>query len=166
MCLSCTVPVRGGTVGHECLTVALGPDAPTSEAPRRAPGWIVRWMTVGAFGLALLATALPWSRFGTGSGAFGAWGDEPRWSVLAAVASVGAFAASVVLRARPSSSWAAAVVALGGAVAAASVLAIVLPPAFTAPWLGPYVAAAAAGAGVAAAASVWSGAVRRNAPRV
>ncbi|HYG72419.1 MAG TPA: hypothetical protein VEC15_09075, partial [Actinomycetota bacterium] len=35
MCLSCTVPVRGGTVGQECLSIALGPDAPPPEAPRR-----------------------------------------------------------------------------------------------------------------------------------
>jgi hypothetical protein len=166
MCLSCTVPVRGGTVGQECLSIALGPDAPPPEAPRRAPGSLARWAAATAFTVAVLATALPWSRFGTGSGPLGAWGDSPRWSVLAGVASVGALAASLALRARPSAAWSATALGSGAVVVGASVLAIVLPPAFTSPWLGPYLCAGAAAAGAIAAASVWVGAVRRNASRV
>jgi hypothetical protein len=166
MCLTCTVPVRGGTVGQECLSIVLGPDAPPPGAPRRAPGSLARWATVAAFTVAVLATALPWSRFGTGSGPLGAWGDSPRWSVLAGVASLGALGASLALRARPSAAWSATAFASGSFVVAASVLAIVLPPAFTSPWLGPHLCAGAAAAGVIAAASVWAGAVRRNASRV
>lgn len=166
MCLSCTVPVRGGTVGQECLSIALGPDAPPPEAPRRPPGSLARWVAVTAFAVAVLATALPWSRFGTGSGPLGAWGDSPRWSVLAGVASLGALGASLALRVRPSAAWSATAVASGAVVVAASILTIVLPPAFTSPWLGPYLCAGTAAAGVMAAASVWSGAVRRNVSRV
>src|SRR6266446_4891571 len=72
LCITCAVPVRGEVFGNECLPPDLDPagtaldsSAPLMPRPVLAAGacWI----------LALAATLLPWMRFGTGSGAFGAW---------------------------------------------------------------------------------------------
>src|SRR4029450_8674910 len=73
MCLACSTPVRGENFGSECLADVLGPDAgdtgdPSTPRPDRA----VRWLALAAFGLAVLATALPWSRVRRGSRALGA----------------------------------------------------------------------------------------------
>jgi hypothetical protein len=145
MCLRCAIPVRGGTVGSECLAIVLGPDAPTPAAPRRdVAGMIRTWQRLVA-GVAVVATLLPWSRFGAGSGPFGAWSDSFRWSMVAAVASVAAFLLSLVRDARRSSSrsWDVALAVAAGLIVVGSVLAVARPPAFTSPWLGPWIAASA-----------------------
>jgi hypothetical protein len=93
--------------------------------------------------VALVATVLPWSRFGVGSGMFGAWGREPRWSLLAAVAS----AAGVVVwlaRGRLGNGdrrgFDVALVVLGALTFAGALLTISRPPPFTHTGLGPWIA--------------------------
>jgi hypothetical protein len=149
MCLACAVPVRGRALGVECLASALGPDTRVPEPVVREPGSTARTVARAAFALAVVASILPWSRFGAGAGPFGAWVAAPRWSMIAAVASVAGLLVSFAQwwpRARSSGSDLASVVA-GLLVAAGSLLAIAQPPDFTSPWLGPWVALAA---GVAA----------------
>lgn len=162
MCLACAIPVRGRTLGSECLATALGPDAPVPKLAEREPGAAARSVARAAFGLAVAATILPWSRFGAGSEPFGAWALGPRWSILAAVAAVAGLLLSFAGRwsRRRALPWDVASVVAGTAIAVGSLLAIARPPAFTSPWLGPWVAAAAGI--VAASASL----VSRRAARV
>jgi hypothetical protein len=92
----------------------------------------------------VLSTALPWSRFGPGSGPFGAWDGPARWALVAAVvATAGALiwlAESALGRGRlPADGLLAG---LGAATALAAAMAIWRPPPFTRPWLGPWVAIA------------------------
>jgi hypothetical protein len=143
MCLACSTPVRGRTYGSECLATVLGPDAPTAIEPRPVrPDLVTRVVMVVAFGVAALATTLPWSRFGPGSGAFGAWTRSGRWSLVAAVASVAGLILAAVSLARPEPSRPrdVACAALGAAVALAAALSVMFPPAFSRPWLGPWAA--------------------------
>jgi hypothetical protein len=143
MCLACSTPVRGETYGSECLSTVLGSDAPPALEPRAGrPDQAIRGVALAAFGAAVLATTLPWSRFGPGSGAFGAWTRAGRWSLLAAVAAVGGLIVAIVSlrRAEPSGPRDLACAILGGSVALAATLSVVFPPAFSRPWLGPWVA--------------------------
>ncbi len=142
LCLPCAVPVRGRVLGVECLPEPLG--RPGGEPVRRARPLPTTNALVGAaFTIALLGTAMPWSRFGLGSGLFGAWGRSPRWALLATVAALLGGALWVVRRLL----WLGvdgrvdlALAALGGLVALGAALAIWHPPPFTRPWLGPWVA--------------------------
>jgi hypothetical protein len=135
MCLACAIPVRGVTVGQECLALTLGDGAPPPSGPDRPPVDVARWVTFAGFALAVAATLLPWSRFGTGSEPFGAWGDTFRWSLVAGVAAVTGLVLTLL---RGRSVW--ATPALAVTIVSASILAIVDPPAFTSPWLGPWLA--------------------------
>lgn len=102
-----------------------------------------------AFAAAVVASALPWSRFGAGSDAFGAWTGAPAWSMLAAVAACGglglALARLFAGRGVPMLDVISAM--LGAAVVSGCILALLRPRPFTSPWLGPWVGLAA---GVAA----------------
>lgn len=158
LCLSCATPVRGETYGAECLAQALGTDVAIElESPPRARDAVSRTIARIAFGLALAATVLPWSRFGPGSGLFGAWSRSGFWSLVAALAAIAGLALALAQRQARlrTHGWDVVVAALGVAVAAASVLSVVLPPAFSRPWLGPWVAGAfgavAAGASIVVA---------------
>ncbi len=144
MCLACAIPVRGRTLGSECLATALGPDAPVPKLAEREPGATARTVARAAFGLAVVATILPWSRFGAGSEPLGAWALGARWSMLAAVAAVAGLLLSFAGRwsRRPGLAWDVASFVAGTAVAVGSLLAVARPPAFTSPWLGPWVAVA------------------------
>ena len=141
LCLPCAVPVRGRILGVECLPEPLGQQAP----PPARTGPLLTWTNLiqgASFGLALFATALPWSRFGVGSGVFGGWGRSPTWSLLATVSALtGAivWVARQLLRDAERRVFDVALAVLGGVVALASALAILHPPAFTRPWLGPWV---------------------------
>lgn len=157
MCLACTTPVRGKTFGAECLSTALGAEvAPIPETPRAVPRSAARRLALVAFGLAALATTVPWSRFGPGSGPLGAWIRAPRWSVVAAIAAVLGLALALAQRNTRvrTPAWDTALASLGALVAVASLLDLMFPPAFSHPWLGPWVAvwlgALACGASVVA----------------
>lgn len=164
MCLGCAVPVRGGAVGTECLATALGPDLPEVVPPAREPGERARSWTRIAFATALLATLLPWSRFGAGSEPFGAWSDSLRWSMLAATAAAVGLAIAVARKAarRPSPVWDRAAELLAVLVVSGSLMAVARPPAFTSPWLGPWIAAAAGLAALGSISLARRGARERN----
>jgi asparagine N-glycosylation enzyme membrane subunit Stt3 len=144
MCLACAVPVRGRTLGSECLATALGTEAPAPEVADREPGAPHRAVALVGLVLAAAATVLPWSRFGPGSGPFGAWSGDPLWSMVPAVsAAVGVALAATraFARGRPLA-WDVVCLAIGLLVVAGSILALARPPAFAAPWLGPWIALA------------------------
>ena len=154
LCLDCAVPVRGRVLGPECLSAILGPDAPQADpAPaRRRPSLVLSGM---GFALALAATALPWSRFGPGSGPLGAWGATLRWSLLSAVAAalgLGLWAGLNAVRLQPSRSAAAVFRVLAVAIAAGAALTLLNPPPFVTPSAGPW---AALGAAVVAFAGTY-----------
>jgi asparagine N-glycosylation enzyme membrane subunit Stt3 len=158
------VPVRGRVLGPECLEAAIGPDPSLPEIPQRDPGDRARIATAVCFTAAVVATALPWSRFGAGSGAFGAWSDTPAWSMLAAIAAVAGLALSLAglfTRRGPAIRDTLATL-LGVAVVAACILALVRPRPFASPWLGPWVALGAAAGATAAAIVARKQARRRN----
>ena len=136
-------------LGPECLEAAIGPDPSLPEVPERDPAQRARVAATVAFAVAVISSALPWSRFGAGSDVLGAWSDTPAWSMVAAIAATFGLVISLVgsftRRATPVLD---VLVSLAGlAVAAACVLALVRPRPFTSPWLGPWVAL---GAGFAA----------------
>jgi hypothetical protein len=119
-----------------------------------------------SFAVAVVASALPWSRFGAGSETFGAWSDSPTWSMLAAVAAATGLALSLVrlfVRRRPAILYLISAL-LGMALASGCVLALVRPRPFTSPWLGPWIAlAAGVAATTASIASIASIATRARA---
>ena len=156
MCLACAIPVRGITVGQECLALALGDEAPPPSPPETPPIDVARWITLGGFALAAIATLVPWSRFGTGSEPLGAWGDSFRWSLVAAVAAV----VGLLLAATRSRNLGPVVVA-AAIVVVTSILSVADPPAFTSPWLGPWFALAG-GAIAFVGAGMRLGRVRRT----
>ena len=140
LCLSCAVPVRGSVLGVECLPEPLALETPVpARPPRSSP---LRQVAGAALLVALGATTLPWSRFGVGSGALGAWDQPPRWSSLAAGAALFGCLAWAMRRVfLPSARWMDAVIAgLGGLVVAGSIMSIWHPPAFTRAWIGPWLA--------------------------
>jgi len=143
MCLACSTPVRGENFGSECLADVLGPDAADATDPSTPrPDRGVRTLALAAFGLAVLATALPWSRFGPGSGAFGAWTRSGHWSLVAALAAIGGLVITAArLRSRLQElGWDVAIAGLGALVVVAALLSVLFPPAFSRPWLGPWFA--------------------------
>lgn len=145
LCLTCAIPVRGAAYGAECLGAVLGSDTPVApETGVRTPDALARTIGRIAFGLAVLSTVLPWSRFGPGSDAFGAWSRSSRWSLVAAFAATAGLALSLLQR-HPrlrTPSLDAATAGLSSVVVAASVLAVLFPAAFSRPWLGPWAAVA------------------------
>ncbi len=148
LCIRCAVPVRGKVLGHECLPAEflVGAKVPPTMSARGRP--VAPFAGVG-FALLVFSTALPWSRYNVGSGPFGAWGLTLRWSLVTAVAAavgIGLWAWSAV-RARRTPRWTLIFVGLAAAVGAA--LDIVLPPAFSTPWIGPWVALVAAAIAIA-----------------
>lgn len=158
MCLACAIPVRGRVLGVECLPDDAGP-AGEQNAP---PGRSGRAAALAGLGsLAALATTLfPWTRFGTGSGALGAWGTG-RWSLLAALASVACLFAWVIARMRSSAPGRTANLVLTGAafgVVVGSGLSIMNGPPFTKPAATPWLCL---GAGCLALAGAVAASVRR-----
>jgi hypothetical protein len=171
MCLACAVPVRGGTVGAECLATVLGPDAPPSEpVARRQPGEVAFVVAGVGFLATLAATMLPWTNSLTSShvrGFLGTWEFSPvSWALLSAISAPLGVAGWVLVRLRPSLGTAPVLVLLSvvGVVAAAgAALFLVAPPFATHPFLGPWLAIPAA---CLAAASCMVAAVRvRSGPR-
>jgi hypothetical protein len=163
MCLACSTPVRGENFGSECLGDVLGPDAGDTidpSTPRSHRG--ATTFALAAFGVAVLATALPWSRFGPGSGAFGAWTRSGHWSLIAALAAIGGLVITAArLRSRlRDPGWDVAIAGLGALVVVASLLSVLFPPAFSRPWLGPWFAVVAGA--TACGMSIWAAISARN----
>ena len=145
LCLICATPVRGQVFGTECLSEVLGPDAPPeSEDAARGGDALARTFARIAFAFALVATALPWSRFGPGSEAFGGWSQTARWSMVAGIGAIAGLALTLAQR-RPSlrtQRWDTLAATLGAVVGMAALFAVLFPPAFSRPWLGPWVSLA------------------------
>jgi hypothetical protein len=170
MCLSCAVPVRGGTVGNECLVRVLGPDAPEGDPDdRRAPGDAAFLLGGAGFAAAAVAAVVPWTNKLTSShvrGFFGSLETSPvSWALASAVAAVVGLAGWLLVRFRPSlrgavALWLLAAVAITAC--AGAVLFIAAPPFATHPFLGPWLmlAAALVAAGGCAVAAVQSSARR------
>ena len=160
MCLTCAVPVRGGTVGNECLVRVLGPDAPEGAAvDRRGPGDVAFLVAGFAFLAAVAAIAVPWANPLTSShvrGWFGSLGVHPvSWALLAAGVAALGFAGWLLVQLRPAlrgapALWVLAVLGLGALVGA--VLFLVDPPFATHPFLGPWIMLVAASVATSACA--------------
>ncbi|MEX0753819.1 MAG: hypothetical protein WD206_00785 [Actinomycetota bacterium] len=163
LCIACATPVRGLVYGAECLPADVADARTESPAPRPPSDPALRLAGI-ALGVATLATFLPWTRFGRGSGIFGAW--NPTWAGVAAIAFALGALVWVVDRSRPgriaSARIAEALLVLAATGVAASVLALVRPPAFARPWLGHLVALAA---GVIALGAAIAARRRAGAPR-
>ena len=166
LCVDCAVPVRGRVMGVECLSEVLGEDVVVTTP---LPAWrrrAIRSRTEAGIGaliaLAVLATMLPWTRFGTGSGFGGAWALDQRWSIVAAGVGVVGLVAWLLLDRRPGVVRIVAIMS-GSLIAVGSLMAILNPPPFTKPALGPWIAlVTGAGAGVVG----LSARARPKAPRV
>lgn len=144
-CLSCAIPVRGRVLCAECARRLVG-EPVRAQAPSRGLGSrlpdVAATMLLGA---ALLATLVPWDRFGNLTGVLSAWRLRPDpWPLLAALMLlVATIAAGLVLLRR----WpailrysAAAYTAMGAAAALAVVIALLRAPDFTSHTPAPYVA--------------------------
>jgi hypothetical protein len=129
------------------------------EQPAVKPGWSRAALATGA-GLAtvVVASLLPWTRFGVGSAFLGGWDAVPSWSLLASI--VGAATLVAWAWGSPRRRGAAVVGSIGGVVAAAAaLLALIHPPSFTKPWIGPVVAL------VGGATSLVAGVIEACRPR-
>jgi hypothetical protein len=171
LCLACAVPVRGEAIGAECLSAVLGDEgvpAPPERAHRPPAPFLA---LLGAL-VALAGTTLPWTRFGAGSGAFGAWNGTVRWSVVAAVAAVVTFlvALSLVvfyLQRVVRWGWFVLLVVVASATGVAAVLhaAAAAQTVTTRPWIGGWVTLGGATVTIlAAAAEAASGRRRTRTP--
>src|SRR5436309_8136388 len=144
LCISCAVPVRGEVFGSECLPPDLDPagTALDQSAPR------VPWPVVAgglSWVVAAIATAFPWTRFGSGSNALGAWAWDERWSMLAAPAAIVGLVVWWLGRRRdPTAWWTWAQIGIGVGAAAGSFLSFWNPPPFTRPAAAPLVSAVSA----------------------
>jgi len=141
LCIRCALPVRGLVYGVECLPEDVGARPDTLPGRERLTPTTKVMGT--ALAVALTSTVLPWTRFGTGSGLFGAWSSSAPWSLLAAAASALGLAWWVARATRGRgvegrAAWGFVLIGLVGA--AASLLALAAPPTFTkaslAPWIG------------------------------
>lgn len=147
LCVACATPVRGRLIGAECISAILE-DVPRVE---RLPPPIPRRGDLLAgigFLLALLVSALPWSR-GEFSGLFGAW--SVNWSGLAVLASAaGVVVATLAWFRRWRPAWSAGLyAALAVGVGGGAILHVVTPPLLSDP--SPVPALAVIGAAVALA---------------
>jgi hypothetical protein len=97
LCITCAVPVRGRLIGPECLPEILEDvvSAQPLAHPVRPTG--DRLALLG-FGLVMVLSALPWSRFGDSPRYFGAWAVH--WSLLAAAGGLGGLATVLIGRYR------------------------------------------------------------------
>ena len=96
LCRNCATPVRGTIVGPECLPTLV--EVPTRDVSLIQPVPLRGdRLAVAGFGLTLLASVFPWSRFGDSAHPFGAW--TLHWSLLAVLgASLGVAGAALANR--------------------------------------------------------------------
>ena len=140
LCLSCAIPVRGRVVGPECVGT-LVQDAP--EEALRPPSLPPRRGDVSAlvgFGLVLVVSVFPWSRFGDASRFLGAW--SLHWSLWCVTAALIGLTAALVSRRRPIEPVVvgAAYVVLGALVVVAAILQQRHPPLLSEATVWPMVA--------------------------
>lgn len=134
VCLQCAVPVRGSTIGPECLAAELGDPALTVPPEPAAPVHGSLTALAGAV-VAVVATLGPWTRTGAGDRFLGAWVPNVRWSMVAALAAITLLVAAWWFRRRGTPAGATTVAIAAALVLAGSVLAIAFPPTFqTASW--------------------------------
>ncbi len=152
LCIACALPVRGVVLGAECLPddVAAGtPDAVVQRPP------MSRWWLAAGAALAILlgSTVAPWTRFGTASGWFGAWGVPVRWSTLTSLTAALALL-TWVLRRYPGRAASLIVAVLAVVAATGAELAVLNPPPFTSASAAPWIALAAGAVAGACALTV------------
>jgi hypothetical protein len=100
ICVSCAIPVRGRLVCHDCLGTVLDDVPATSAPPERLPLPGRSDALAGAgFGLVVLLSVFPWTRFGDRSGFFEAW--LPHWSLIAVAAATAGLVFAVRAFRRP-----------------------------------------------------------------
>jgi hypothetical protein len=161
LCVTCAVPVRGTIVGVECLGRVVD-DPPPRRKPPFTANTRVRPVAVAGFGLALVASVFPWSRFGNDSGWLQAW--TINWSLLAASAAAAGVLFAVLALRRPPDPRTETLAYLGLAllVAFGALLHLDRPPPLSAsslvPWLAVAGSVVAFGAGLAQAVALirWS----------
>ena len=150
--------MRGEVFGSECLAEVLGPEwaGPPRGVPIRRRD-VPFDLTGAAFFAAVVATVLPWTRFGGASGLFGAWGLSPfQWSSVSALGAAAGLLLWLGLRVAGRTggrSGGFVLLALAAATATGSILHAYNPPPFTHAWLGPWVALGSAA--VAGGTSAW-----------
>jgi hypothetical protein len=155
LCVACAVPVRGRVIGPECLSTLLE-DAPPPAAPPALIHPRGDGLAIAGFGLVIVLSLFPWSRFGDSSHFLGAW--TLHWSLVAVVAALVGMAFAVFVWRRPLDGLLEALtyVWLGLIVGGAALLHHRHPPPLSVgsavPWL------AALGAGLAILGGVWKGA--------
>jgi len=171
LCLACAVPVRGEAIGAECLSAVLG-DEGVPAPPERAHPPAAPFLALLGSLVAVVGTALPWTRFGPGSGALGAWSGTVRWSLVAAVAAVVTFVVALALavlylRRVVRWGWFVLLVVVAGATGVAAVLhaAAAARTVTTRPWIGGWATLSGATVSIlAAAAEAASGRRRTRSP--
>ena len=159
VCITCGVPVRGEVLGPECLPEDLRAAAANPPAARTS-GLLLPLTGIG-FALALLASALPWKRYGLGSGPFGAWGLTLRWSIGAGVAALCGMAFWIIacgVRRRAGKTTVISLRIIAALVLTCSVLHLLRAPGFGPPAIGPWVS-------LAGGALALAGTSRRGADR-
>ncbi len=129
LCLTCAIPVRGRLIGAECLDRVVE-DPPEIQVQGPLPKGGDR-LAAAAFGLVLLLTVFPWTRFEGGHRYFEAWTFH--WSFLAAAAGAVGFAFAMLALYRPRNPWLESAVYAGcaGAVALGALLYRHHPPLLT-----------------------------------
>ncbi len=150
LCLTCATPVRGDLIGPECLSAVLDEIPAPTPVPIRVPPVASR-LVIGGYGLVVVLSIFPWSRYGDSSGFFEAW--TVHWSLLAVLAGLAGLAAALWLSRRPADPR--IEMALHGGlavvVAAAAVLHLSRPPPLSASAVTPLFAIVAALIAVAGA---------------
>ncbi|HEV8681154.1 MAG TPA: hypothetical protein VGS09_00035 [Actinomycetota bacterium] len=148
-CLACAVPVRGQVLCTECARRVVGEPVRPAIRPRSLGSRFPDASAAILLATALLATLLPWDRFGALTGMLSAWRLRPDpWPFLAGLLLLTATVAAAValLRRWPTVLRYSAVLytAMGVAAAGAVGVALVRAPDFTSHTPAPYVALAGA----------------------
>jgi hypothetical protein len=166
ICVSCAIPVRGKLVCHDCLGTVLEDVPATSAPPERLPlpGRGDAFAAMG-FGLVVVLSVFPWTRFGDRSGFLEAW--LPHWSLIAVGAATAGLVFAVRTFRRPLDPRvvASVYVALGLVVGAASILHRRHPPGAPLATAGTASRLALLGAAIALAGGLAKGASMLRSPR-
>jgi hypothetical protein len=165
LCVACAVPVRGDVIGPECLTSVLEEVPPPASVPAPLPPH-GDWLTRAGFGLVVILSVFPWSRFGEGSRFLGAW--TLHWSLLAALAGAAGLGVAFLVRRRPLDARVeiAAIALLATLVAVGALLHHFHPPLLSVPSASPLLAVAGAGLALLGAAFKVKALVEARRPHI